>query len=809
MDRETAVRSQNLADAVPFYGEGAPIPQSRDLSAKDDTSGFNAVVILLARSWPYISPQVLGRWWMPGVGVEERVAELIRGRGYSFVYMPLLVTILAVLLPYCSIVPITSEYPYNLLYPLILLAVIFSWPLPNLTGRVQIVSLVLVMLSLALANMISIVLIEGSGAAIYTGALSFACLLGWFVQIRIAPTSVKFRIRVGSHLIYYYGLEAFKGLGVLFIGLITAEIINQSVLQNEPLMPGLSALLGYPSMSADALGALSETQRMELRWAPIKIELLWFLILWPLDIFLLYYIVWVFQRINHDLRLALVDHWHQLSLRHHADHRVGDSIWRIQSDSETVTHVLKVLGELAVMFVNVVVTAALVSILSPLLGLIILFTLLPTFLVARWAMPRFRTRSLVQRMANADLTSKVQESFRSIKLTKAYEAGERSQASFEEDSMIAFNAEYRNERLGFRVSVMTESYSAVLIFGGVCLMALWSGSSQPTFATELIALAGLTFVVWNLSAYQWTRERYEGAVGLIVEIMRLWGWAQDVAMGLRRVFDILDMQPEVRDKQNAIPFEKFENEIRFKDVAFAYSPERPVLDGVNLCAAPGTITAIVGPTGSGKSTLVNLLLRLFDPDRGVISIDGKDIRDYSVESLRKHIAIALQENVLFGMTIRDNIRYAAPDADEERVNEAVRIACLQETIETMPDGLDTMLGDRGGRLSVGQRQRISIARAIIRDTPILLLDEPTASLDADTEHRVLENLREWSKTNDASKRAIFLITHRISTIRRADEILFLESGKVVESGDHQKLMTIEGGLYRSFVRAESGDTLLD
>ena len=132
----------------------------------------------------------------------------------------------------------------------------------------------------------------------------------------------------------------------------------------------------------------------------------------------------------------------------------------------------------------------------------------------------------------------------------------------------------------------------------------------------------------------------------------------------------------VRDKHDAIPFKKFEQEIRFKDVAFAYSPERPVLDGVNLVAAPGTITAIVGPTGSGKSTLVNLLLRLFDPDRGVISIDGKDIRDFSVDSLRKHIAIALQENVLFGMTIRDNIRYAVPDADEARINEAVRIACL-------------------------------------------------------------------------------------------------------------------------------------
>ena len=805
MDKETVIRSQNLADAVPFYGEGDPIPDSRDLSVKDDTSGFAAVVLLLARTWSYISPQVLGRWWMPGVGVEDRVAELIRGRGYSFVYMPMLVTILAVLFPYLSFTPATLEYPYNFFYALILLAVISTWPLPNLTGKIQTISLVLVVLSVIIANMIALVLIEGSGAKVYIGTISLACLLGWFVQFRIVSTGLKFRVRVGSHLIYYYGLEAVKGVGVLLIGLVIAEIINQSVLQNEPLMPGLSVLLGYPGMSADVLSILSEEQRMDLRWAPVKLELAWFLILWPLDIFLLYYIIWVFQRINHDLRLALVDQWHKLSLRHHADHRVGDSIWRIQSDSETVTHVLKVLGELVVMIVNVVVTAALISILSPTLGLIILFTLVPTFLVARWAMPRFRTRSLVQRIANADLTSMVQESFRSIKLAKAYQAGARSQSGFEDDSMIAFNAQYRNERLGFRVRVITESYSAVLIWGGVCFMALWAGKSEPTFATELIALAGLTFVVWNLSAYQWSRERYEGAIGLIVEIMRIWGWAQDVAMGLRRVFDILDMEPEVRDSHDAIPFQKFEQEIRFKDVVFAYSPDRPVLNGINLCATPGTITAIVGPTGSGKSTLVNLLLRLFDPDSGVISIDGHDIRGYSVDSLRKNIAIALQENVLFGMTIRDNIRYAVPEADDESVNEAVRIACLEETLETMPEGLETMLGDRGGRLSVGQRQRISIARAIIRDTPILLLDEPTAALDADTEHQVLENLREWAKNPDSPRRAIFLITHRVSTIRRADEILFLESGKVLESGDHKKLMSIESGLYRSFVRAESGE----
>ena len=788
---------------MPFYGEGDPIPEDRDLSAKDDTSGLRAVVTLMVRCWPYIAPQILGRWWVPGVGTEERMAELIGGRGYSFAYMPPLVTLLAVIGPYYGFVPTSLEYPFNLFYGLVAAVVICTWPLPHLSGRVQGVSLVVLLLCAILANMVAVVLIEGSAHSIYMGVITVVCISGWFVQLRIGP-GVKYRVRAGTHIIYYYGLTLIMGLGFMLLGLLMAEIVNQSLLQNEPLMPGLAAMIGYPEMSSGVADTLTQAQRMELRWAPIKVEFALFLLLWPMEVVLLYYVVWIFQRINHDLRLALVDRWHRLSLRHHADHRVGDSIWRIQSDSETVTSVLKVIGELVTMTMSIVTALALVSILSPLLGSIAVFVVVPTLVLARWAMPRFRTRSLVQRMANADLTSRVQESFRSIRLTKAYQAGTRSQNRFEDDSMIAFNAEYRNERLGFRVGVIMDFYSELFIFAGVLLMALWVNSGDPTFATELIALAGLSFVVWNLSAFRWASERHEQSIRTLGGAMRMWGWAQDVAMGLKRVFDILDMEPEVTDRQDAIPFQGFDQEIRFENVAFAYSSDRPVLDGINLTAVPGTITAIVGPTGSGKSTLMNLLLRLFDPDRGVISIDGHDLREFSVDSLRKNIAIALQENVLFGMTIKENIRYAVPDAGDERVSEALRIACLGESVAALPKGLETMLGDRGSRLSTGQRQRLSIARAIVRETPVLVLDEPTAALDADTEHRVLDNLGEWARDPDAASRAIFLITHRISTIRRADNIVYLEDGRVAESGDHETLMRIENGRYRAFVLAESG-----
>ncbi len=795
METEPVSRSHQLADAVPFYGEGDAIPANRDLSAKDDASGFRAVIRLFIRSWPYIAPQVLGRWWLPGQGSEDRVAELIGGRGFSFAYMPFVVTLLAIVVPYTGLITLNEGYPFNLLHTLVAIIVVSAWPLPFFEGRVQVISLLSLLMAALLANMVSVVLIEDEGYNIYTGLVTVVCLLGWFVQIGYNAQGLKCRVRVGTHLIYYPALQLIKGLGFMLVTLLVAEIINQSVLQNEPLMPGLSAMIGYTEMSREVTETLTEADRMELRWVPVQVEFLWFLILIPLEVFMLWYVVWIFQRVNHDLRLALVDRWHRLSLRHHVDHRVGDSIWRIQADSETVISVVKATLELLVLLANVIGALAFISILSPTLGLMIVTLLIPTLILARWAMPRYRTRSLVERRANADLMSTIQESFKSIKLSKAYQAGSVYQDQFEQDAMIALNSEYRHTRLGLRVGVVVDSYSELFIFAGFFLMAFWVNGSEPTFATELIALAGMTFVVWNLSAFRWASERFEVSIGMLGDVIKTWGWVQDVAMGLRRVFDILDLQPEVVDRPGAMDFEGFFNEIRYTDVSFSYSVDRPVLRGVSLTATPGTINAILGRSGAGKSTLMSLLLRLFDPDEGAISIDGKDLRDFKVDSLRQNIAIAMQENVLFGMTVRQNICYAAPDASAVQVEEALRIACLGDVIRELPNGLETMLGDRGGRLSAGQQQRISIARAVVRETPVLILDEPTAALDAETERQVLTNLSAWAKEGN---RAVFLITHRIATIRQADNIILLEAGSVIENGYHDRLMQIDDGRYKAF-----------
>ncbi|MCS5569501.1 MAG: ABC transporter ATP-binding protein/permease, partial [Pseudomonadales bacterium] len=329
-------------------------------------------------------------------------------------------------------------------------------------------------------------------------------------------------------------------------------------------------------------------------------------------------------------------------------------------------------------------------------------------------------------------------------------------------------------------------------------MAWWANQSNPTWASELMALVGVSFVVWNLAAFNWTKGEFDQASGSVRWLMRQWLQAQDLAMGLQRVFNILDIEPDIEDEVEAVPLDAIRDEIRFDRVSFSYEPDRPVLTDVSFTAEPGSVTAIVGPTGSGKTTVMSLLLRLYDPASGSITIDERNINQYQVQSLRGKVAIALQENVLFASSVRDNIRYVVPDADEDAVREAVRVACMDDYIDGLPFGLDTILGDRGGKLSTGQRQRLSIARAVVRDTPILILDEPTAALDAATEHRVMNNLAEWGRD-----RVIFLITHRISTIRRADNILYLDEGHIIENGDHAALMSIEDGRYRAFVDAES------
>ncbi len=713
----------------------------------------------------------------------------------------------AVLGPLSGWLPSNLAWPMGLLYVPTTATVVSMFLMALMRGRPQMIGTIGVLLGAIAINVSGNFFIEGVASSLYAAVVTVACIVGWMLQFRARAGQIQFRARVGTHLVYFYAINFLQRLIAIVVGLILADLLNQSLLQAEPLAPGLAKLLGFPELAAGNFDQLTDDQRRELTWSYVYVALGSFLLQMPLSVINPYYNMWIMQRINQDLRVALISRWHQLSLSYHSGHRTGDSIFRIYQDSAMVTAVVGHMIGMTLAMMSYYSCVALVTILNPWLGLAAGVLVVPALLWSQWAMPRMRVRALVYREATSDVTSTIQESFSSIKLIKAFGTAGRAQRRLEADSVVAFNAAFRVRHLIAIVTIVMYTVAAVLMAGGTSFMAWWAYQGEPTWFIELIALVGLSFVVWNLASFSWTRDQFHESSGDIRKLLRDWMTAQDLAMGLRRVFDILDIEPDVKDHPDAVDFDGLKQEIRFENVSFAYEPERPVLRDVSFTATPGSITAVIGPTGSGKSTLMALLLRLFDPDSGRIAIDGRSLTGYRIASLRNAIAIALQENVLFAMSVRQNIRYVAPNATEEDIRNAIRVAAMDDYVDGLPNGLDTVLSDRGGKLSTGQRQRLSIARAVVRDTPILVLDEPTAALDAATEHRVMQNLAAWGGGgDDHAGRAIFLITHRISTIRRADKILYLDGGRIVEGGDHETLMRLEGGRYRAFVEAESALT---
>ena len=790
------------ARAVPIFGDGK-IPEDRLPNPEEVPSGSWEVIKLFFRSWPFIRPQFLGRWYYFGTGVEARVADLVSDSEYQFYWAVVLFFLVAFIPPWLGWIPDLGTLSSALVFTPVVVSCIVIALMAVSKGWLQLVCTIALIPSLLALVIASTFFSSSIPVKVYSGALVAAALLGWMLQIRFDRKQkddslvVKVRVRTEAHLVYFYLVSFVQRILGTGFALLNADLLNQALLQGEPLAPRMSAILGFPELSSAYLESLTAQEQMALLWRWVVINLGYYFIMLPINVGMGYYNMWIMQMINQNLREALVERWHQLSMTYHSEHRTGDSIFRIYQDSAMVTNVIRMLIEITLRIGSYLSTVVVVCLLSPMIGIIAGLLLIPTFLLGHLAMPRVRTRSLAYRAAASDVTATVQETFSSIKVIKAFNASERAQDKMEEDSLVSFNAAYRIRNLIAGVTIIMFTIAAAVMISGEFTMAFWAKDGIATFSEELIRLVGVTFVVWNLAAFSYARGEFRGSANSLRWLLRNWMTCQDMAMGLKRVFDILDIEPDILDRPTAKPMEKFKEEIRFDHVNFSYSADRPVLDDVSFTASAGTITAIIGPTGAGKSSLMTLLLRMFDPASGAITIDGKDIKDITVESLRSSISIALQENVLFALSVRDNIVYVAPGANDRQVNEAIRVAAMDDYVESLPEGIDTILSDRGGKISSGQKQRLSIARAVVRDTPILVLDEPTAALDAETELKVLSNLAEWGK-----ERAIFLITHRISTIRRADNILYLDEGRIVESGSHDELMQIEGGSYRAFVEAE-------
>ena len=608
---------------------------------------------------------------------------------------------------------------------------------------------------------------------------------------------------------------ALLGLNLLLMGFGTAvgflgiDVLLDSVGRAEPLSAMQAAVMLLPEAGYVGVEALSESARLEVLFRFLIVSAVILVTTTSAFTLLAMYKVWILQRVNQGLRVTMVRNAEDLSLRFHARMPAGDGIYRVFQDSAMVTAVIDhVVVQPVISIAMMALQIAVATLFSPYFAVLMLIASVAVLALALVVTPRLRTWSQAARRANAELFTRVQETFQGIQAIKAYGFEDANLARFRDESTKALDTAFALRRDFAALKVVISYLLALLLFATDYLATRFVLAEGAVFGASLLVLFGMSVTQWTVAVYEARRSRI-GAFALhFEELVRVWCYAQDMAVGLGRAFWLLAQQPEVSDPAEPVAFPVVREGVRFHGVRFGYTADAPVLRGFNFAARPGEVTALVGASGTGKSTAMALLLRLFDPDEGSVAIDGVDLRSVLRADLREHVAIALQENVLFPTSIADNLRFASPGATDAEIREAAEVAFATEFIEALPDGFETVLGPvrrwirgetvlgvGGALLSTGQKQRLSIARALVRGAPVLVLDEPTASLDAATERQVFANLRAWARG-----RVVIVITHRMSTIRTADRIAVLADGGVVESGTHDALMA-RRGRYRDLVAA--------
>ena len=584
------------------------------------------------------------------------------------------------------------------------------------------------------------------------------------------------------------------------IAMFSADLLMNKVFLGEPLNSFQAAALGLDESIFVDVEKLSESARFEIRMLFLVLMASLVVLQFLLGQGMRYYQTWILQRVNQDLRVAMMDNAIRLSLRFHHKNEVGDAIYRVYQDSAMIVAVFQtgVLQPIILVgtFAFVITIVAAFNIY---LALLFAVAVVPSILLAKLMTAQLRQRSLASRTANSALTSHIQESIQGSKLLKALNAERRTFTSFVEKSQFALDRAYelRKSVVLLNLGVFFSGAVVTLLADYFMVHLVWEGDTTAGYGV----IAAVGFAIWNLGAYRAAREHIDGASGALVGMAFTWSLLQDMGVGLQRAMFLVDVEPEIQDAKDAVQLENEPIEVKFQNVSFGYEPSNTVLQNVSFAAQPSTVTAIVGGSGAGKSTLMSLLIRLYEVEAGEITINGRDIRTIKQDSLRNAVSVVLQENALFPATIEENIRFAVPDADGDSLENALRVSCADEFVNELPEGLATELGERGAKLSTGQRQRLSIARAIVKRAPILILDEPTASLDVKTEERLLRNINEW-----AHDKVVFLITHRVTSTLSADQIVFLEGGRSVEIGTPAELLEKEGGHYRAYVSAETVST---
>ena len=493
-------------------------------------------------------------------------------------------------------------------------------------------------------------------------------------------------------------------------------------------------------------------------------------------------------RVLHAMRLDIFRHVHRLSLGYYSRNSSGDVMSRLTNDIDTIVQMIgfPLLSTVQSLLTVTLIIASMLYENVP-YGLLSLAVLPITIMAIRWFSAQARKAFRVARKEIGEVNADLQENIAAVREVQAFSREDENIEMFREQNASNRDANVRAQVFSTALSPIAEAlgYVNIALIVGIGGWALLNGGAL--FGSPVTAGTIITFLILS--------QRYQQPVQ---QVATLWANIQSALAGGERIFDFMDVEPEIADDANATTMPEINGHVLFSDVHMEYLPGEPVLRGVTVEAQPGQTIAIVGPTGAGKTSIINLLPRFYDVMQGEVKIDGINVQSVTRKSLRDQIGIVLQDTVLFSESVTNNIRYGRPDASDEEVIAAAKSARADGFIESLPDGYATVLGERGSGLSQGQRQLLAIARVILMNPRILILDEATSSVDTRTEREIqtaLDTLLEG--------RTSFVVAHRLSTIRNADKVLVLKEGEIIESGTHDELLEQSGfyhGLYMSQFR---------